>query len=89
MVDPLQGAAVVYMYRLPEPPDCMEYQLWVVREGKPTSAGVFKVGKDGHTVLKLQDFPDPETIASFSVTHRTDRRTTRADRDDVPHWTVI
>ena len=68
VIDPLQGSAVVYMYRLPEPPECMEYQLWVIREGKPTSAGVFKVGKDGHTVLKLRDLPDPESIASFTVT---------------------
>ena len=68
ILDPIQGSAVVYMYRLPEPPDCMEYQLWVIREGKPTSAGVFKVGKDGHTVLKLKEFHDPESIASFSVT---------------------
>ena len=68
VIDPIHGSAVVYVYRLPEPPDCMEYQLWVIREGKATSAGVFKVGKDGSTVLKLHDFPDHETIASFSVT---------------------
>lgn len=68
IIDPIKGNAVVYVYRLPEPPDCMEYQLWVVRDGKPTSAGVFTVKKDGSTVLKLDEIPDPETIASFSVT---------------------
>ena len=68
VVDPIRGSAVLYVYQLPQPPDCMEYQLWVLREGKPTSAGVFKVGNDGSTVLKLNELSNPESIASFSVT---------------------
>ena len=56
------------MYQLPEPPEEMEYQLWVIRDGKPTSAGVFKVAKDGSKILKLEELPDQDTIASFTVT---------------------
>jgi len=58
VLDPLNGNAIVYMYRLPQPPDCMEYQLWVLRDGIPTSAGVFKVGKDGTKKIELNDVAD-------------------------------
>jgi anti-sigma-K factor RskA len=66
--DPELGAAVVHMYRLPKTPEGMEYQLWVMREGKPTSAGLFSVSDDGRGILELHNFPDPSSIASYSVT---------------------
>lgn len=68
VMDPDKGAAVVYMYRLPQTPEGMEYQLWVMREGKPTSAGVFTVNEDGSAMLALDDLSDPSGIASFLVT---------------------
>lgn len=68
VMDPKKGAAVVYMYRLPQTPEGMEYQLWVMREGKPTSAGIFTVSDSGNAVLALDELPDPSGIASFLVT---------------------
>jgi anti-sigma-K factor RskA len=56
------------MYRLPQTPEGMEYQLWVLREGKPTSVGTFTVAEDGSAMLKLKALPTPTEIASFEVT---------------------
>jgi anti-sigma-K factor RskA len=68
VVDPEKGAAVVYMYALPQTPEGMEYQLWVMREGKPTSAGLFTVTEDGSAMLALEELSNPRDIGSFLVT---------------------
>lgn len=68
VMDPDKGAAVVYMYRLPQTPEGMEYQLWVMREGKPTSVGTFTVNEDGSALLALEELTDPRDINSFLVT---------------------
>jgi len=68
VMDPDKGAAVVYMYKLPQTPEGMQYQLWVMREGKPTSAGLFTVAPDGSAMLALEELDDPTNIASFLVT---------------------
>lgn len=68
VLDPEKGAAVVYMYRLPQTPEGMEYQLWVMREGKPTNAGLFTVAPDGSAMLALEDLGNASEIDSFLVT---------------------
>jgi anti-sigma-K factor RskA len=68
VLDPDKGAAVVYMYRLPQTPEGMEYQLWVMREGKPTNAGLFTVAPDGSAMLALEDLGNASEIDSFLVT---------------------
>jgi anti-sigma-K factor RskA len=68
VLDPEKGAAVVYMYRLPQTPEGMEYQLWVMREGKPTNAGLFTVAPDGSAMLALKDLGNASEIDSFLVT---------------------
>ena len=68
VIDADRGTAAVYMYRLPEAPEGMEYQLWVTREGKPTSVGMFTVGEDGMAMLTLNDLPDEGTMPNFLVT---------------------
>ena len=68
VVDPHRGTGVVYMYRLPKTPQGMQYQLWVMREGRPTSAGTFIVGDDGSAVLSLESVDTPAALASFQVT---------------------
>ncbi len=65
VVDKDKGDAVVYMYRLPQTPEGKEYQLWVMKDGQPTSAGLFRVASDGSASLKLHDLPES---ASFLVT---------------------
>ncbi|MCI0405250.1 MAG: anti-sigma factor [candidate division Zixibacteria bacterium] len=68
VLDRQRGKAVVYMYRLPQTPQGKQYQLWVMREGKPTSAGVFTVAPDGSAALKLDRLPEPDGLPSFLVT---------------------
>ncbi len=68
VVDPERGEAVVYMYRLPQTPEGMEYQLWIMRDGKPTSAGLFTVNPDGTAMIALNDFLESPDSASFLVT---------------------
>lgn len=68
VVNQEKGNAVVYMYRLPQTPEGMEYQLWVMRDGKPSSAGVFTVSEEGRGVITLFDMIDPETFPTFLVT---------------------
>lgn len=68
VIDPNRGTGIVYMYRLPQTPEGMEYQLWVLREGKPTSVGTFTVAEDGSAMLSMKSIPSPTEIASFNVT---------------------
>ena len=68
VVDPEGNTGVVYMYQLPDTPDGMEYQLWVMHEGKPTSAGTFTVTNDGSAMPSLEALPDFSQIAAFQVT---------------------
>lgn len=68
VVDPEGNTGVVYMYQLPDTPEGMEYQLWVMHEGKPTSAGTFTVANDGSAMLSLEALPDFSQIAAFEVT---------------------
>jgi anti-sigma-K factor RskA len=62
------GQAVVYMYELPPTPEGMTYQLWMMRDGVPTSAGTFTVAEDGSAKLMLDPMPDMGAFASFDVT---------------------
>ncbi len=68
VVDPERGTAAVYMYQLPPSPEGKQYQLWVMRDGQPTSAGVFTVGADGSALLTLNDLPADGRLPVFSVT---------------------
>jgi len=68
MLHPDERVGIIYVYRLPQTPEGMEYQLWFLRDGKPASVGVFSVSEDGSAVLKLPGLPDPKTIVEFQVT---------------------
>jgi anti-sigma-K factor RskA len=68
VVDPEGSHAVVYMYELPPTPEGMTYQLWMVRDGIPTSAGMFTVNEDGSAKLMLEPMPGIGQFASFDVT---------------------
>lgn len=68
VIGPDGKTGIVYMYQLPATPAGMEYQLWVMHEGKPTSAGTFSVAPDGSAMLSLQSLPELSRIAAFEVT---------------------
>ncbi|GAB4329334.1 MAG: anti-sigma factor [Candidatus Zixiibacteriota bacterium] len=67
VVDPMRGEAVVFMYALPESPEGMEYQLWVMRDGQPTSVGTFTVNEDGSAMIMLDEIEEEE-MPQFLVT---------------------
>ncbi len=67
VVDPMRGEAVVFMYALPENPEGMEYQLWVMRDGQPTSVGTFTVNEDGSAMIMLDEIEEEE-MPEFLVT---------------------
>jgi anti-sigma-K factor RskA len=48
---------------LPVLPDTQEYQLWLIRDGKRTSGGIFSVSRDGYGSLWVHS---PEPLASYS-----------------------
>jgi anti-sigma-K factor RskA len=51
----------------PAPPD-KTYQLWVISDGKPISAGVFAVDPGGSGVLPVGPIPDAARAEAFAVT---------------------
>jgi len=53
---------------LPAPPSGKTYQLWVIAEGKPVSAGVFDVDPKGSGVLQVRALPGAEKVEMFAVT---------------------
>lgn len=67
-INPNEGTAVVYMFRLPQTPEGMEYQLWAMKDGKPMSLGVFTVKPDGSAMFRMDDMPEKFDVASFQVT---------------------
>jgi anti-sigma-K factor RskA len=68
LIHPDESFGVIYVYRMPQPPEGMEYQLWMMVDGTPTSVGVFTVLADGTAILKMDAIPDPTSIEEFAVT---------------------
>lgn len=52
----------------PELPKGYQYQLWLIRDGKRTSGGVFSVGNDGYGVLQVNTDQPLESFPAFGVT---------------------
>ena len=50
------------LYYLPEPPKDKQYQLWAIKDGKPTDAGVFELNYPIHKMNSIED------AESFAVT---------------------
>lgn len=46
-LDPESGRLILYVYDLAQAPEGKNYQLWVIENGQPTSAGVLALGTDG------------------------------------------
>lgn len=68
ILHPDETVGVIYVYRMPQVAEGMNYQLWMMRDGESRSVGVFEVAEDGSAILRLQALPDPATIAAFQVT---------------------
>ena len=69
--DKHENDALLYCLNLPEAPQGMTYQWWVVIGGTPTSIGIFRVDEDGNSVVKidsLRKYGKVESIERFIVT---------------------
>lgn len=63
VVRPEGGAAALVLHGLP-PVDSMTYQVWALRDGRPTSLGVFAPDPTGRTVVALNhDLRDVDVVA--------------------------
>ncbi|RJQ85433.1 MAG: hypothetical protein C4519_03420 [Desulfobacteraceae bacterium] len=65
-IDPAQRRIFLYVYNLPPTPPGKTYQLWLIVEGTPVSAGIFEVNPDGSArfdAQRLQPFEGPITVA--------------------------
>jgi hypothetical protein len=63
VVRPEGGAAALILHGLP-PVNAMTYQVWALRDGRPTSLGVFAPDPSGRTVVALNhDLRDVDVVA--------------------------
>lgn len=66
--DTASGEGFFLASSLPDIPTDKSYQLWVISDGKPVSAGVFASAPDGQTKIALQGMPSLTSISAFAVT---------------------
>ncbi len=68
--DPEKGSAILQVSNLPAVPTDKDYQLWVIKDKKPISAGVFAVDEPGDKFYKIDGLAvtNPKEIAAFAVT---------------------
>ncbi|HEX9654220.1 MAG TPA: anti-sigma factor [bacterium] len=52
---------------LPTPASDKDYQLWIIRGGKPVDAGVFAINEEG-VGLSTFDITDDQNVSAFAVT---------------------
>ena len=68
--DPAKRGAIVQVANLPVPPQGSQYQLWVLKEKKYLSAGLFDVPREKNNMLKVMKLPvgEKQEIESFTIT---------------------
>lgn len=68
--DPENGTAILQVSHLPVVPTDKDYQLWVIKDKKPISAGVFAVNDTSSNFFKIQNMAvtNPKEIGAFAVT---------------------
>lgn len=68
--DPEKGTAILQVSNLPAVPTDKDYQLWVIKDKQPISAGVFAVDEPGDNFFKIDGLAvtNPKEIAAFAVT---------------------
>ncbi len=68
--DPEKRSAILQVSNLPAVPTNKDYQLWVIKNKKPMSAGVFAVNDTLSHFFKVENLAvtNPKEIAAFAVT---------------------
>lgn len=70
--DTKHNEAFFYSLNLPAPPAEKTYQLWVIANNTPISAGIFNIDEKGDNVMKLKSLPSSTQIQKFAVTLEPD-----------------
>lgn len=69
--DPEKKQALLQVSNLPEVPEGKDYQLWLIKNNKPTSAGVFAVNTTGQgSFFKVEQLvqADQQSANAFAIT---------------------
>jgi anti-sigma-K factor RskA len=66
--DKRKNKALFYGLSLPPTPLEKTYQLWVIADNTPVSAGVFKVDEKGNCSMMVEALPEPDKVQKFAVT---------------------
>ena len=68
--DPEKKTAILQVSNLPPVPSDKDYQLWVIKDKKPISAGVFSVNNSEPNYFKIENLAvtNPKEIGAFAVT---------------------
>ena len=68
--DPEKKTAILQVANMPPVPSGKDYQLWVIKDKKPISAGVFAVNDTKSNFFMIEDLAvtNPREIAAFAVT---------------------
>lgn len=68
--DPEKRTAILQVANMPAVPSDKDYQLWVIKDKKPISAGVFAVNDTKSNFFKIENLAvtNPREIAAFAVT---------------------
>ncbi len=68
--DPEHGTAILQVSNLPAVPSNKDYQLWVIKDKKPISAGVFSVHDTNAAFFRIENLAvtNPKEIGAFAVT---------------------
>ena len=70
-LDESTSNAVLQIAELPATPDDKDYQLWIIRDGEPVSAGLFSLDRDRENYyLSIENFveQDLSLIAAVAIT---------------------
>jgi anti-sigma-K factor RskA len=85
VVDPATRRAVV-VFTHSTPPAGRDYELWMIRDGKPRSLGVVRADEHGDAVVRLENVGDATTLAAFAVSLEP---AGGAPTDDAPTGPVV
>jgi anti-sigma-K factor RskA len=68
--DPEKKTAILQVANMPPVPSGKDYQLWIIKDKKPISAGVFAVNDTKSNFFMIEDLAvtNPREIAAFAVT---------------------
>lgn len=68
--NPVKQQALLQVSNLPMVPEGKNYQLWIIRNNKPVSAGVFSVRNEGDRFFKIEEIveADKQSADTFAVT---------------------